>query len=115
MRRLETGNDLPQLGQYVRIRQGRDAGSIALIVAFENERFILLADGHKRPSDAPKKKNINHVEILSAVSPEVQRSLKETGRVTNGKLRHAIATLDQAIQKRVEEGSAIGNGKRGCY
>ncbi|HHW38676.1 MAG TPA: RNA-binding protein, partial [Bacillales bacterium] len=36
-------------------------------------------------------KNINHLEFFDYVSPEVQNSISETGRVTNGKLRFAVS------------------------
>lgn len=37
-----------------------------------------------------KKKNILHLELIPFISSEVVDSLKETGRVTNGKLRFAV-------------------------
>ncbi|MNJ72654.1 hypothetical protein D3C77_693410 [compost metagenome] len=50
----------------------------------------MIADGHKRRFDQPKKKNVLHLELLPAISPEVSSSLLETNRVTNAKLRYAI-------------------------
>ena len=80
----------PQVGQFVRILQGRDADRFAVIIKVIDERFVLVADGEKRKFDRPKKKNVNHLELCEVVSPEVQNSIIETGRVTNGKLRFAI-------------------------
>ncbi|WP_078543124.1 KOW domain-containing RNA-binding protein [Litchfieldia alkalitelluris] len=80
----------PLVGQFVLITQGRDAGQYAVIVDILDERFVLLADGDKRKFKNPKKKNVNHLEIFDFISPEVQSSINETGRVTNGKLRFAI-------------------------
>jgi ribosomal protein L14E/L6E/L27E len=79
-----------QVGQIVSITQGRDAGQYAVIIKILDERFVVLADGDKRKFDRPKKKNIHHLEFFDYVSPEVQNSMKETGRVTNGKLRFAL-------------------------
>ena len=81
---------IPQLGQVVRILRGREAGQHAIIIKLIDERFVLLADGEKRKYDRPKKKNRNHISLTNFISPEVQNSLLETGRVTNGKLRFAI-------------------------
>lgn len=83
--------DSPQLGQLVRNLRGRDAGKHAVVIGIEDERFVLIADGDKRKFDQPKKKNVLHLELLSHISPEVSDSIRETGRVTNGKLRYAIA------------------------
>ncbi|WP_317889884.1 KOW domain-containing RNA-binding protein [Sutcliffiella deserti] len=79
-----------QVGQIVLITQGRDAGQYAVIIKILDERFVVLADGDKRKYDRPKKKNIHHLEFFDYVSPEVQNSMIETGRVTNGKLRFAL-------------------------
>lgn len=79
-----------RLGQVVRIMQGREAGQYAIIIKELDDRFVILADGEKRKYDRPKKKNLNHIKALEYISPEVQSSLLETGRVTNGKLRFAI-------------------------
>ena len=80
----------PQIGQFVCITKGRDARQYAIIIGILDERFVLLADGDKRKFTNPKKKNIQHLEFFSCVSPEVQSSIRETGRVTNGKLRFAL-------------------------
>lgn len=81
---------IPRIGEVVRILRGREAGQYAIIIDVIDDRFVLLADGEKRKYDRPKKKNLNHIELLDYISPEVQNSLLETGRVTNGKLRFAL-------------------------
>ncbi|MDE3840621.1 RNA-binding protein [Bacillus methanolicus] len=81
----------PQVGQIVRITSGRDAGQYAIIIRLGEEPFVYLADGEKRKFDRPKKKNIQHLQLIQRISPEVQSSIRETGRVTNGKLRFALA------------------------
>jgi ribosomal protein L14E/L6E/L27E len=98
--------DAPQPGQLVRNLRGRDAGKIAVVVATLDERFVLIADGDKRKFDQPKKKNLLHLELLEFISSEVASSLRDTGRVTNGKLRYAIAKYveDQPIEEAQERG-----------
>ncbi|ASS89834.1 MAG: RNA-binding protein [Bacillaceae bacterium] len=81
----------PQIGQFVLITKGREAGKYAIVVKILDDRFVLIADGEKRKFHSPKKKNIHHLEFFDCVSPEVQNSILETGRVTNGKLRYAIS------------------------
>jgi large subunit ribosomal protein L14e len=80
----------PQIGQFAVITSGRDAGQYAIIVRLLDKSFVLLSDGDKRKFDHPKKKNLLHLQLFDRVSPEVQNSINETGRVTNGKLRFAL-------------------------
>jgi ribosomal protein L14E/L6E/L27E len=85
----KTGH-IPQIGQFVRVTSGRDAGQYGIIVRLLNERFVFIADGEKRKFDTAKKKNLQHLQLFDQVSPEVQNCIGETGRVTNGKLRFAL-------------------------
>jgi ribosomal protein L14E/L6E/L27E len=98
--------DAPQPGQLVRNLRGRDAGKLAVIIGIEDERFVLIADGDKRKFDQPKKKNLLHLELLGFISGEVASSIRDTGRVTNGKLRYAIGKYveDQPTEEAQEKG-----------
>jgi ribosomal protein L14E/L6E/L27E len=101
----------PQIGQIVVIKSGREAGQYAIIVRLVDERFVLVADGEKRKFDHPKKKNISHLQLLDHISSEVQSSIQETARVTNGKLRFALANyLNQNLSEK-EKGDQF-DGKR---
>lgn len=81
---------LPRIGQLVTVLRGKDEGTHAVIVALVDERFVMIADGHKRKAQEPKKKNLLHLALHPQVSEEVADSLRESGSVTNGKLRFAI-------------------------
>ncbi|TQS76052.1 RNA-binding protein [Ornithinibacillus gellani] len=107
-------DSIPRIGQVVRIKQGREAGQYAIILKIVDERYVLLADGEKRKYDRPKKKNLNHMEIMDYISPEVQDSLLKTGRVTNGKLRFAIAKfVDEVVTDDLKKGDPH-DGERRC-
>jgi large subunit ribosomal protein L14e len=89
---LTTESDLvPKIGQLVQILKGREADQYSVIIGIIDERFVLISDGEKRKYDTPKRKNINHLQLFDYISPEVYNSIKETGRVTNGKLRFAVS------------------------
>jgi ribosomal protein L14E/L6E/L27E len=92
------------VGQIVLITQGRDAGQYAVIIKILDERFVVLADGDKRKYDRPKKKNIHHLEFFDYVSPEVQNSMIETGRVTNGKLRFVLTKFVEGLVTDLKKG-----------
>lgn len=92
---------LPVPGQIARVLKGRESGSYVVIVDLLDHRFVEVADGDRRRFDHAKKKNISHLALQPYVSAEVQKSLRETGRVTNGKLRFAIARfLDKEVTKK---------------
>lgn len=103
----------PKIGQVVQILQGREAGQYAIVINIVDDRFVLLADGEKRKYDRPKKKNFNHIIPMDFVSPEVQNSLLETGRVTNGKLRFAISKFVNEVVTNVKKGDQL-DGERRC-
>jgi large subunit ribosomal protein L14e len=103
----------PRIGQVVRIMQGRDAEQFAIVIEVLDDRFVLIADGEKRKYDRPKKKNKNHLEFYNYVSPEVQSSILETGRVTNGKLRFAVNKFVNEQVTDLKKGEQL-DGERRC-
>ncbi|TCZ67571.1 hypothetical protein E0485_24870 [Paenibacillus albiflavus] len=80
----------PRVGQIAKVLSGRHHGKYTVLIGIVNDRYVLIADGHKRKFDFPKKKNLLHLQLMGDASEEVVSSLKETGRVTNGKLRLAL-------------------------
>ncbi|WP_421382676.1 RNA-binding protein [Bacillus salacetis] len=101
----------PCIGQIVSTKQGRDAGQYSVVIRQVDERFVLIADGDKRKFDRPKKKNIQHLYFHNYISPEVQNSLAETGRVTNGKLRYALTKFLNEVLEDVKKGDEF-DGER---
>ena len=93
----------PRLGQFVRVTQGRDIDQFAIIVKIVDDKFVLIADGDKRKFDRSKRKNILHLQLYDDCSHEVENSLGETGRVTNGKLRFALTYFMKRLEKKGEE------------
>ncbi|MFA9556502.1 KOW motif-containing protein [Evansella sp. AB-rgal1] len=100
---MKDPESVPQVGELVRIISGRDKGQYACVIDVLDEKFVRIADGDKRKVDRAKKKNIQHIENLHIVVPEVKNSIAETGRVTNAKLRFAISTyIDDNLLKEGE-------------
>lgn len=98
----------PQIGQIVQITHGREQDKIAVIIDIIDDRYVLLADGDKRKYDRPKKKNIHHFKGTTYISREVRESLMETGRVSNGKLRFAVAKYRSEVVTDSEKGDEHG-------
>ncbi|WLD93550.1 KOW domain-containing RNA-binding protein [Alkalihalobacillus sp. AL-G] len=104
---MSESEPVPQIGQLVQILRGRDAGQVSIVVSIVDDKFVLIADGDKRKHDRAKKKNINHLELFQYISPEVKRSIDETGRVTNGKLRFAVSKFLNDQADLLEKGEQI--------
>ncbi|EXX88978.1 KOW domain-containing protein [Paenibacillus darwinianus] len=85
----------PEWGRLVKVLRGKDQGGCAVIIGIVDDRFVLIADGNKHRFDGPKKKSLLHLELLPVVSSEVADSMRETGRVTNAKLRFAIQKYNE--------------------
>ncbi|AWB46114.1 hypothetical protein DCC85_19415 [Paenibacillus sp. CAA11] len=92
-----------EVGQLVKVLRGKDAGTLGVIVELVDDKFVLIADGCKRKFDSAKRKSLLHLELLPYISSEVVNSLKESGRVTNGKLRHAVIAYKQSTEIYTEE------------
>ncbi|MDQ0256028.1 ribosomal protein L14E/L6E/L27E [Evansella vedderi] len=100
---MKDPDSVPQVGELVRILNGRDKDQFACVIEVMDGRFVRIADGDKRKVDRAKKKNIQHIQRLDIVAPEVKNSIVETGRVTNAKLRFAISTyIDDNLLKEGE-------------
>ncbi|MDR7074770.1 KOW domain-containing RNA-binding protein [Fictibacillus barbaricus] len=104
---MSESDSVPNLGQMVRILKGRDADRLGVIIGILDERFVLVADGDKRKYDRAKRKNLNHLELLDFISPEVVKSILETGRVTNGKLRYAVAKFSDEKVIALKKGDQV--------
>ena len=101
---LTTDLEVPELGQLVRITKGREQDQYAIVIGIIDKRFVLLADGEKRKYDRPKKKNKLHIEYTPFISSEVRKSLLETNRVSNGKLRFALSKYLREVVTDIEKG-----------
>jgi large subunit ribosomal protein L14e len=87
----------PQLGQLAMIIRGKEAGNYAVIVGIVDQKTVLLADGAKRKSDAPKSKNIAHIRLLPHTDEAVAMELKQKGQVQNALLRCCLNRFKRSM------------------
>jgi len=48
--------EMPKPGQVVLVTRGKHAGTYAVVIKIEPDRFVWIADGDKRRFDKPKKR-----------------------------------------------------------
>jgi len=80
-------------GQLVVSRSGRDSGKVYLVLNFEGDKFVSVADGILRRVENPKRKNVRHLDYYPVVAEEIADKLNSGERVTNPELRRAIQRL----------------------
>lgn len=90
-----------RLGQKVRSIAGRDQGQTYIIVGFQGDHLLLLANGRERPFKRPKKKNIRHVEISLCVDRLIEERMINEEEISNEDIRHSLYRW----QKELEEGA----------
>ncbi|MBI4278806.1 MAG: KOW domain-containing RNA-binding protein [Armatimonadetes bacterium] len=91
-------------------RAGRDRGEKYLVMGTLEGGFVLVADGHRRPAERPKKKNVKHLAVHEVVLA-LRRKLAEGGRVSDEELRAALAAASGEDAFRPEGGSQADSGR----
>ncbi len=88
----------PRVGQLVISRAGRDAGRSMVVVSLEDGRHVLVSDGRLRPNARPKRKNVRHLSLGSAL----HAGLSAGGSVTDAELRAWLAQVADGQQEAAE-------------
>lgn len=92
-----------EIGQIVQIRNGRLAGSFAIVIE-KKDRFVWLVDGKSRTVDHPKKKNVKHIQPTKTVVKEVANVLDQFGSVDNSVIRYALNQYQNPTERKNVEG-----------
>lgn len=109
-----------RVGQLVRSKAGRDAGSFFLIVGLGERQTVMVADGRLRRVGRPKKKNVRHLEVfpIRVEAAEVRFAPSEvvtdrTVAETIDKLlaQSGLATLSTAAKRDSDRPADAGGGE----
>lgn len=84
------------IGQVVRSKCGRDAGKYFVVVGKEKE-FVFLADGEMRKVEAPKKKNIKHIQVTGSCLPMTAFPDANQGSLSNKEIRNGLMEITKGI------------------
>lgn len=86
------------IGQIVRSMQGRDSGTLYLVIGTDSkDERLVLSDGRKHPVDQPKRKNIRHVKILhpNASAPATDKRTPYRNETVRALIAEAADRLSQ--------------------
>ena len=70
-------------------RAGRDAGERYVVVGAAGTDMVLVADGRRRGTGRPKKKNVKHLSVHGPAGPLADR-VRDGGAVTDEELRAVL-------------------------
>ncbi|BDF66418.1 KOW domain-containing RNA-binding protein [Pseudoflavonifractor phocaeensis] len=87
------------VGGLVRSLAGHDKGDVFCVVG-EEEGFLLLADGKRRPLGSPKRKKRMHTEAAGEFDHPALQKLSRREPVTDNEIRRALAAF-RAQSRRV--------------
>lgn len=85
-----------KVGQLVKSTAGRDRDKLFLVYDILNAAFVRVVDGDGRKVQNPKKKNMRHLQAISAVAGEIAARLVRGDRVTDEEVARAIGELGSA-------------------
>ncbi len=86
-----------KIGQVVRSKTGRDVGKYFVVIGKES-RYVYLADGDVRRVEAPKKKNVKHIQVTGLVVPRVAGTDAEDEDLSNRDIRFALTKVSEGIE-----------------
>ncbi|MBQ9564486.1 MAG: KOW domain-containing RNA-binding protein [Synergistaceae bacterium] len=89
-------SDVYPLGQVVLSRRGKDRGTFYVVVGFEGEGRLALADAGKFNVSRPKRKNPRHVQATSRRAAELAGQIEMGKDIDRGRLCQVLAGLRNA-------------------
>ena len=86
-----------EVGMLAMSMSGHDRGQIYIIMK-EDEEYVYLSDGKRRPVERCKKKNRRHIQIIRHQEPEMAQKLATGETVRNEEIKRAIRLYEKAHQ-----------------
>ena len=78
------------VGMVVTSRAGRDAGDRYVVLAASGADMVLVADGRRRGTERPKRKNVKHL-VVHGPAEGIGERLRGGQPVTDEELRGALS------------------------
>lgn len=84
--------EVQELGRVVLSKQGHDKGKAFLVVGFEDDKHVLIADGDSRKLCKPKKKQLKHLIPKPYVAADALDSILRQAQTADSDIRKALKT-----------------------
>lgn len=82
------------VGRFAQALAGRDMNRVFIIVGYEGDQYLYIADGKHRRVEKPKLKKAKHLRILQEEAPEFALLAKE-GKLTNKQAAAAVSCCNK--------------------
>lgn len=103
------------IGQVVLSKAGRDRGKAFVILAGDNNGFVLLVDGSVRRVAKPKRKNVKHLQPVGQIARELLAKVKAGKVPTDAEIRRALTALTDGEKQPDPQGEEEVDGQKGCH
>ncbi len=90
------------LGQVVQSRAGRDKGRFFVVVGFDQEPYVWLADGDLRKINRPKRKKFKHFTCKPVVNQDIMRRLSIGEPIYDQDIRQTLANFNETVKVKEE-------------
>ena len=77
-------------GQIVRSKAGHDKGDIFFVMELIDDDYVLIADGDRRKSEKPKKKNVKHLQPFNKIDKVIAERIAAGLPIENHELRREL-------------------------
>lgn len=94
----------PVIGRAVYSKAGRDKGRLLIVIKILDEDFVMVADGHLRTIEKPKKKRIKHLKYTDFFADNIAEKIENGTKLLNSDIRNAIKDLEKMLKTRKDKG-----------
>lgn len=91
-------------GQLVTSTAGRDRNALFLVLRVDEDGFVWVVDGDKRPLEKPKKKNPKHLKAHDYVEKDIAERWSRGEPVKDSEIREVIRAREQDLKEEGEGG-----------
>ncbi|MZP30276.1 RNA-binding protein [Heliobacterium undosum] len=85
-------------GELVRSQAGRDGDKHFIVLNILDPDYLLIADGHYRKVENPKKKKIKHLRCTGLVATEIGEMLQQGKTPANAQVSGALRRLLETLE-----------------
>lgn len=91
------GGEVLEPGRLVMVKRGSCAGRWCVVLGFDRDGRVLVADGVSRSVSRPKRKNPRHLQPSGKVIEEVAQAVSVGGILDDGRVAFLIAEATGGI------------------
>ena len=96
-----------EIGRVVLSTQGRDRGRLFVVVAVQDDAYVLMADGDLRKAERLKRKKTIHLKAKPFLFPQLEKKLRGDTAAVNSELRKFLKETAAQTLPTCKEGCGL--------